>query len=140
MIYTSNFSALGLHKLPKGARAISIAGRAPNWYTGEQYKILAPKYWFYKKYKEDGDSDYYTLMYNAEVLVGLNASEVIQILCNLVGYGWHYRNIHRDKDRHIVLLCYEKPDDFCHRHLVAEWLNKSGFECKEYLVEARCDG
>ena len=135
MIYTSNFSTWVLHKLPKGARAISIAGRAPDWYTGEQYKILAPKYWFYKKYKEDGDSNYYTLMYNTEVLGGLNAREVIQILCNLVGYGWYYHNIHRDKDRHIVLLCYEKPDDFCHRHLVAEWLTESGFECKEYRAQ-----
>ncbi len=22
----------------------------------------------------------------------------------------------------IVLLCYEKPDDFCHRHILAEWI------------------
>ena len=22
----------------------------------------------------------------------------------------------------IVLLCYEKPDDFCHRHVLAEWI------------------
>ena len=27
--------------------------------------------------------------------------------------------------------CYEKPSDFCHRHLVADWLNKNGVECKE---------
>lgn len=25
---------------------------------------------------------------------------------------------HRD----IVLCCYEKPGDFCHRHILAEWL------------------
>jgi len=24
----------------------------------------------------------------------------------------------------VVLLCYEKSGSFCHRHLVAEWLNK----------------
>jgi len=27
-----------------------------------------------------------------------------------------------DTDR-IILLCYEKPADFCHRHIVADWLN-----------------
>lgn len=23
-----------------------------------------------------------------------------------------------------VLLCYEKPEDFCHRHILAEWLRE----------------
>lgn len=40
------------------------------------------------------------------------------------------------KDDHIgkeiCLICYEKPSDFCHRHLVADWLNKNGVKCKEY--------
>lgn len=31
------------------------------------------------------------------------------------------------RDR-IILLCYEKPSSFCHRHLVAEWLG----DCKEF--------
>jgi uncharacterized protein (DUF488 family) len=30
-----------------------------------------------------------------------------------------------------VLLCYEKSGDFCHRHLVAEWLRRYGYEVKE---------
>ena len=33
----------------------------------------------------------------------------------------------------VILLCYEKPGDFCHRHLVADWLTKNGTECKEYV-------
>ena len=24
---------------------------------------------------------------------------------------------------HVVLLCYEKRGDFCHRHLVSKWIN-----------------
>ncbi len=24
----------------------------------------------------------------------------------------------------VILLCYEKPAAFCHRHLVADWINK----------------
>ena len=27
-----------------------------------------------------------------------------------------------------ALVCYEKPGDFCHRHLVAEWLGLNGEE------------
>jgi len=30
-----------------------------------------------------------------------------------------------------ILLCYEKANDFCHRHLVREWLTKAGIDCKE---------
>ena len=30
-----------------------------------------------------------------------------------------------------VLLCFEKSTDFCHRHLVAEWLRTAGFDCEE---------
>ena len=38
-------------------------------------------------------------------------------------------------DKDVALVCYEKPSDFCHRHLVADWLNKNGFECKEFVGE-----
>jgi uncharacterized protein YeaO (DUF488 family) len=31
----------------------------------------------------------------------------------------------------IVLLCYERKSDFCHRHLVAEWFRKNGIPCEE---------
>lgn len=30
-----------------------------------------------------------------------------------------------------VLLCYEKSEDFCHRHIVAEWLRNNGYPCEE---------
>ena len=35
-------------------------------------------------------------------------------------------------DKDIVLLCYERPTDFCHRHLVSAWFREHGIECKEY--------
>lgn len=34
----------------------------------------------------------------------------------------------------IVLLCYEKPGRFCHRHILAEWIKeKAGEEVEEYV-------
>jgi uncharacterized protein YeaO (DUF488 family) len=30
-----------------------------------------------------------------------------------------------------VLLCYEKPEDFCHRSIVREWINHYGYICME---------
>lgn len=123
MIYTSYFSKVSAlpNKLPNGFVAISIAGKSPSWYSGAKYRILAPKYWFYAKYKEDGDSDYYTEQYYKEVLNNLNADRVVNDLYRLK------KGISGD----IVLLCYESPSKFCHRHLVAEWLNKNGYECEE---------
>ena len=36
----------------------------------------------------------------------------------------------------IALVCYEKPSDFCHRHLVAKWINENtNIEVREYEDE-----
>lgn len=131
MIYTSYFSKIS--KFPKGCRFVSICGKAPTWYRGAQYKKLAPKFWFFQKYKEDNDSDYYTEQYYKEVLDPLNPDMVVRFLCRLV-YFDAKNNISTDEDTHIVLLCYEKPGDFCHRHLVAEWLTNNGYPCKELEI------
>ncbi len=34
-----------------------------------------------------------------------------------------------------ILICYEKPEDFCHRHLIAKWLNDNDYETKELRPE-----
>jgi hypothetical protein len=95
--------------------AVSIAAKAPDWYKGRQYKKLAPRYWFFKKYKEDGDKEFYTEQYYKEVLSVLDPKQV-----------------YKDLGENAVLLCWEKSGDFCHRHLVAEWLSKElGIEIKE---------
>ena len=33
-----------------------------------------------------------------------------------------------------ILLCYERPEDFCHRHIIANWFKAYGHECKELDV------
>ena len=57
MIYTTYFA--NLKKLPKDIFPISIAGKAPDWYNGAQYRKLAPKYSFFKEWKESHNNDYY---------------------------------------------------------------------------------
>ena len=122
MIYTSYFAKL--KSLPENIIPISICGKAPDWYKGLQYKKLAPKYDFFMKWKEDHDNDYYIKCFNARVLSNLEASTTVLDLIELA---------YNDNDRgDICLICYEKPNDFCHRHLVADWLNRNGFECKEW--------
>ena len=120
MIYTSYFAKL--KKLPDNIIPISICGKAPEWYKGLQYKKLAPKYDFFMKWKENHDNDYYIKCFNEQVLNKLDQIEVYQELCSLANSD------------NIALICYEKPSDFCHRHLVANWLKESGFDVKEYKV------
>jgi hypothetical protein len=86
---------------------VSIAGKSPKDFTGREYKQLAPKYYFFRKYKLDGDSEFYTQQYQAEVLDLLDPKEIL-----------------RDLGEDAVLLCYEKPGQFCHRHLVSAWFRE----------------
>ena len=118
MIYTSYFAKL--KSLPDNIVPISICGKAPDCYKGLQYKKLAPKYDFFKKWKETHDNDYYIKCFNEQVLDKLDAMSVYQELCSLA------------KSDDIALICYEKPSDFCHRHLVANWLREQGFDIEEY--------
>lgn len=122
MIYTSYFAKL--KDLPDNIIPISICGKAPNWYKGLQYKKLAPKYDFFMKWKETHDNDYYIKCYNEQVLNKLDVINVVRDLICIVSED--------TTGEYICLVCYEKPGDFCHRHLVADWLSKNGFECKEF--------
>ena len=125
MIYTSYFAKL--KSLPENIIPISICGKAPNGWKGLEYKKLAPKYDFFNKWKENHDNDYYTKCFNEQVLDKLDAREVYGDLMTLCGVGTT-TNI----TPHIALICYEKPSDFCHRHLVSEWLTKNNILCKEW--------
>lgn len=121
MIYTSYFAKL--RNIPSDIFPVSIAGKPPISYANAQYKHLAPKYEFFMEWKKNHDNDYYIKHYKAEVLNTLSAKYVVDWLYKLSG----------GKD--VVLLCYEKPGDFCHRHLVAEWLKENGFDCNEYSFD-----
>lgn len=126
MIYTSYFAQL--KNLPSNIIPISICGKAPDWYTGLQYKKLAPKYDFFQEWKKNHDNDYYIRCYKEQVLDKLNASEVVWEMCEKATNGQFY-------DPDICLLCYEKPNVFCHRHLVADWLKKYGYEVREWRTQ-----
>jgi len=124
MIYTSYFAKL--RSLPENIVPVSICGKTPDWYTGLQYKKLAPKYDFFMKWKQNHDNAYYIKCFQEQVLDQLNATNVILDLSRLCeGF-----NVGEDN---IALICYEKPTDFCHRHLVADWLNQSGIRCGEWM-------
>jgi len=109
---TSNFWKAG-----KNSNAVSIAARAPSWYRDREYKKLAPKYWLLMKYKKDKDSNFYTAHYYEEILNKLDPQKTFNEL---------------GKDA--ILLCWEKSGEFCHRHLVSQWLSKNlGIKIQEVI-------
>lgn len=123
MIYTSYFAKT--KKLPDSIVPISIAGKSPAGYEGLEYKKLAPKIGFFKEWKETKDNDYYVKHFKEEVTDTLNPHKVVSQLFNMTG----------GKD--IALICYEKPEDFCHRHLVAKWLRETGYFVEEWDPEMK---
>lgn len=74
----------------------------------------------FMKWKENHDNNYYIKCFTEQVLNNLDPSKVYQELRDLA------------KSVDIALICYEKPSDFCHRHLVASWLRNNGYDCEEY--------
>ena len=43
------------------------------------------------------------------------------------------REVYNELGEDAVILCWEAPDKFCHRHIVAEWLSYSlGIDIEEY--------
>ena len=121
MLYTTYFAKL--RKLPNNIIpiAIAICGKSPDWWTGLKYKKLALKWSFFSIWKQTHDNDYYIKTFNELVLNSLSVEKVIEELKVML------------KTEDIALVCYEKPEDFCHRHLVANWLNKNEYDCKEFF-------
>ena len=118
MLYTTYFA--NLRNLPYDIAEVAICGQVPDWFKGPHYKKLAPKYEFFKKWKENHDNHFYVERFNQEVLSKLDAKQVYDELTALTG------------NTDIALVCYERPECFCHRHLVANWFRENGFLIKEW--------
>ena len=94
-------------------RVVSISGdrgMGAN-YKGNCYPKLAPKLGFWRtwhdnigKITEEENMRYYIKQYYEQVLLNVNFEEIL----------FH--------EKEPILLCYEESDKFCHRHIVAEYL------------------
>lgn len=104
-LYTSNYARNGNNR-----NAVAISIKPPKWYKGKQYLSLAPS-WDIVMGVKAGEitEDEYTYRY----LELLNTRELDPFkVANELGDG-------------AVMLCYESPKDFCHRHIVATWIQES---------------
>jgi len=88
----------------KGLNSISISIGKPKWYDGESYPQLYPTWDMVMEYKKTTDHILYTRKYISTILGKLDPAEVYNDL--------------NDK----VLLCWEKSTEFCHRQIVAKWI------------------
>ena len=96
---TSNFA-----RSANDPNAVAISQGIPRWYKGRRYPRLAPS-WELIRIEE---KELFTALYRKNVLDKLDPQEV-------------YADLGEDA----VLLCWESPGKFCHRRIVAEWLEKA---------------
>ena len=129
MIYTSYFGNVKkiLEEVPD-AGLISIAGKAPDWFKGEKFKLLMPHYGWLREWHDTFEwsldskesREWYIDKYNKTVLSSLDPLPTARALKELADW------------KSTFILCYETPEKFCHRHIVAEWFNNYSIPCEEW--------
>lgn len=118
-IYTSYF-ANGKKLHNAGVLMIGIALYAPRWFTGPSLKMVSPSNDILHNSKSQED---YEKRFKSEILANRDPNVFLSNIESLA------------KGKDVALCCYEKPGDFCHRHLVAKWMNeKLGLQIEEFGV------
>lgn len=120
MIYT------GKYENCKRGNLISISGDHGKkvGFEGKYIPELAPKLSFWKVWKENTskisgyeNTMFYIREYYKEVLIGIDIEEILS------------------KEENPILLCYEDFNEFCHRHVLAEYIElKYGIKVTEIEV------
>lgn len=117
-IYTSYFG--NSKKLQQaGIKVIGISLYPPRWFNGISLKQVAPtkSILFANGQTQEG----YTRRYRSEVLSQQDMQQFLKTVEQASG------------GQDVALCCYEKPEDFCHRHILADWIReKLGIEISEY--------
>jgi hypothetical protein len=99
----------------RGENGVSIARYVFNGFTGRKYPPLYPTAKLLDHYKKYNDEVVYLMAYKKETLSILDPQKVYE-----------------DLGENAVLLCYERSGTFCHRRIVAEWIeNNLGIKVPE---------
>ena len=115
MIYTSYFG--NYKNFPTNCVAISITQYPPKGWKGLELRSLAPSVQLLNDYKQKAIDEYvFELRYLAQLNKDSNLRESIKAV--LLELDKKYENV--------ILCCYEKSGDFCHRHVLAQWLGGDG--------------
>ena len=116
-IYTSYFGKLNRLQ-ESNILPVSISIITPRWFGGRTYVELAPR-----RGMLGLSSDEYRKEF----------SKILKMNSPMKVYKDLEIMVRNDRKVAIALLCYESPEKFCHRHLVAEWfMEKLGIEVREF--------
>lgn len=103
MIYTAQYKYKGKDRID-----ITVKGATGAW------KIFAPTWDMVNHYKHTGDKTVYKFLYQNNIL-----SYALKHKANFINKIVKYSRV---KD--ITLVCFCRSGDFCHRVLLAKWLEK----------------
>ena len=111
MIYTSYFG--NYKNFPEGV-AVSITQYPPRGWNGLELRSLAPSAELLQKFKnKEIDEQVFSWKYiellNKDANLRERVKDTLKYLEKTFG--------------NVILCCYEKSEDFCHRHLLAQWLD-----------------
>lgn len=103
-LYTSYYARSG-----KNPNAVCISAKAPWFFKGAEYLKLAPSWELLSAYKqgqvdERGYTEWFLRLLKER---GLTPQQVVDELPDGA-----------------IMLCYEASDKFCHRFIVAEWIQQ----------------
>jgi uncharacterized protein (DUF488 family) len=104
----------------RGDKGCNIALYPVKGFRGISYPDLYPSWYYVMEYKKTGNKEAYIKEYYTEVLNKLDPQKVY------------------DELNDYTLLCYEKSGDFCHRRVVADWIERSlGINVPEIIYPMR---
>lgn len=116
-IYTSYFAKAAILR-KAGIVPIGVALWPPRFFRGISMKQVAPRRYMLDDRLTDEE---YIGMYRNDVLRFVDAKSFIRLL-EEAGRGMD-----------VALCCFEKPNEFCHRHILAQWLKEqTGVDIVEF--------
>ena len=112
-IYTSYFA--NWRNFPEGSLKVGITRFPPDYWKDKiNIAALAPSADLLRQYKDKQIDEYiFAVQYKYQLRDRGLSPNGIRVILEQIANG-----------RDIVLCCYERPDEFCHRHILAGWLGE----------------
>lgn len=122
MIYTSYFGNLKNIDRSK-YKVVTICNSKPSFLRKdtliEDWGILGPRLSLLYDYKNNRvDENEYTQIYTDYILDNWEEFD----------NKFKFKNLDN-----VIMLCYERPENFCHRHILRNILNSMNILCEEYV-------
>lgn len=123
-IYTTYYA--NIKNLPEDMVVVPVSLVVPDQrYRSMRYYGLVPTWDMLVKIHKDHGVEDYTKYYKELILGRLDPHRVYNDLERMSG------------GRDVALCCFEGPNKFCHRHIIAEWLTYSGYSVGEWKKTMR---